>query len=348
MLGDINNSGNTPITQNGVTVNIYKMPEVEPEEGDEVNVIASVGMFNDVQLRVALSSDVTLYGETPVVTPAPTDPPVEGAVTIAEALALADGTENVCVAGTVNFIDGKNVYIQDETAGICLFFTSAPTVALGDKVKATGTRDTYKGLPEIKNVDPSNADQFTVISHGNALPLEEVTLAQIIADNAAYMCRRVFIREAVLGAINNSGNTPLMQNGSSINIYKMPAVDAAEGDTVNVTAVVGIFNTVQLRVAQGSDVELVASPGPTASPEPTTPPEPVDDPIDPTDYPDCVTIAQVLAMSTGSTQTVVGQVAMLFGNYGSLNSVSLQDVENGQIVGLQITAECVSSPTFPT
>ena len=336
MLGDINNSGNTPITQNGVTVNIYKMPEVEPEEGDEVNVIASVGMFNDVQLRVALSSDVTLYGETPVVTPAPTDPPVEGAVTIAEALALADGTENVCVAGTVNFIDGKNVYIQDETAGICLFFTSAPTVALGDKVKATGTRDTYKGLPEIKNVDPSNADQFTVISHGNALPLEEVTLAQIIADNAAYMCRRVFIREAVLGAINNSGNTPLMQNGSSINIYKMPAVDAAEGDTVNVTAVVGIYNTVQLRVAQGSDVELVASPGPTASPEPTTPPEPVDDPIDPADYPDCVTIAQVLAMSTGSTQTVVGQVAMLFGNYGSLNSVSLQDVENGQIVGLQI------------
>ena len=242
--------------------------------------------------------------------------------TIAEALALDDGTADVSVIGTVTFIDGRNVYIQDETAGIDIYFTAAPTVTIGDKIYAKGTRATYKGLPELSGVSPTDEALFTIISSNNELPLEEATIAEILANTSDYMCERVIIKNATIGAPNTSGNTTLTQGESSAVIYKIPECDAVEGDTVNVTAVVSCYNSVQLRVAYADDVEVVAV---------------IPDPIDPADYPDYATIEQILALSSASgTYTVVGQVTFLFGNFGSLNSILLGDVEDNEIIGLQV------------
>ncbi|GEM_PF-1221509 len=312
-LGAVNTSGNTPITQGEASINIYKIPAISFEEGAVVNVTAVVSMFNSVQLRVAAASDVEEYVD---------DNPYDN-ITIAEALAAEINTEGICVIGTVTFVDGKNVYIQDDTAAIDLFLNAASAdVQIGDSVMAVGKRAAYKGLPELSGIDPTNEEQFKILSNGNALPLEEVTVAELLADTDSYICERIVIKGATLGAVNTSGNTPITQGEASINIYKIPAVEAAEGDTVNVTAIVSMFNSVQLRVALAEDVEVVT---------------PVFDPIDPADYPDYTTIAEVLAMAqTGSTVTVVGQVAMKFGNYGDLNSVALGDVEDNEIIGLQV------------
>ena len=322
VMGAVNNNNNTPITQANSTINIYKMPVNDAVQGDYVNVTAVVGMFNTVQLRVALAADVEVANEEPEPTPPPTDEP-QGSVTIAEALAAEVNTEGVCVIGVVTFIDGRNVYIQDATGGIVIYLNSASnSIALGDSVKATGKRATYKGLPELSGVDAANAEQFQILSNGNALPLEDVTIAALLANTDAYICERVRIVGAVMGAVNNGGNTPITQGEASINIYKMPVNDAVEGDSVNVTAVVGMFNTVQLRVALAADVQTVSL---------------IPDPIDPADYPNYTTIANVLAMENVSgTATVVGQVTMKFGNYGQLNSVTLGDVENNKIVGFQV------------
>ena len=250
---------------------------------------------------------------TEELTEEPTEEPTLTAdYTIAEALALDDGTADVSVIGTVTFIDGRNVYIQDETAGIDIYFTAAPTVAIGDKIYAKGTRATYKGLPELSGVSPTDEALFTIISRNNELPLEEVTIAEILANTSDYMCERVIIKNATIGAPNTSGNTTLTQGESSAVIYKIPECDAVEGDTVNVTAVLSCYNSVQLRVAYADDVEVVAV---------------IPDPIDPADYPNYTTIEQILALSSASeTYTVVGQVTFLFGNYGSLNSILLGDV----------------------
>ncbi|MBO4879807.1 MAG: hypothetical protein J5544_06065, partial [Clostridia bacterium] len=312
VLGAVNTSGNTPLTQGESTINIYKIPAVEFEENAEVDVYAVVSMYNTIQLRVALAADVTAAEEEEDY----------GNITIVEALAADSGTENICVVGTVTFVDGKNVYIQDETAGIDLFLNGTTEVALGDKVRAVGTRATYKGLPELSGIDQTDEEQFRILSHGNTLPLEEVTIEALLAEPDAYMCERIIIKEATLGAVNTGGNTPITQGENSVNIYKIPAVEAVEGDTVNVTAVVSMYNTIQLRVALAEDVAVVTL---------------IPDPIDPEDYPDYTTIAQVLAMAqTGGTVTVVGQVTMKFGNFGSLNSVALGDVEDNEIIGLQV------------
>ncbi len=253
--------------------------------------------------------------------PEPTEPPVDyGEVAIAEALAGSAG-ESFTVIGTVTFIDARNVYVEDETGAIDLYLTANPaSLAIGDKVVATGTRAEYKGLPELSGV---NESEMTVISSGNALPRQEVTIEELNSATDDYICERVVIKSATMGAVNNSGNTPITQGESSINIYKMPANEAVEGDTVNVTAVVGMFNSVQLRVAYAEDVEVVV---------------PIPDPIGDDEYTEYKKIDEVLAMDiTGSPEiTVVGQVVYLFGNFGSLNSIIIGDVVDNEIIGLQI------------
>ena len=190
-----------------------------------------------------------------------------GMITIAAARALALD-EYALVQGIVTFIEGKNVYIQDETAGIDLFLTSnAPsTLALGDTVQAYGKRAVYKGLVELTDINPNEAEQFSIVSSGNELPMAVKTIAEILADfngNNMLQSTRVKIESATIGTVNPNNNTLLTQNGSSINIYKVPALTGIEeGDIVDVTAVIGCFNDPQLRVALASDVVLISQPDP--------------------------------------------------------------------------------------
>ncbi len=182
-------------------------------------------------------------------------------ISIEQAKALPDN-EYAMVQGIVNFIDGRNVYVQDGTGGICLYLntnTVPSSLALGDMVQAYGQKTVYNGLYELKNID-GNSSAFTIVSTGNTLPLVVKTIAEVLADGAdALQCTRVMIEDATIGTINTSGNTPLTQGDNSINIYKVPALPGiVEGNVVDVIGVIGYFNTPQLRVAQASDVVLHA------------------------------------------------------------------------------------------
>ena len=194
-------------------------------------------------------------------------------MTIAEAKALSVN-EYALVQGIVTFIDGRNVYVQDNTGGICLFLNSntvPSTLALGDMVQSYGKRANYNGLFELSNINGGNASEFSIISSGNTLPLEVKTIAEVNAGGAdALQCTRVKIEGATIGAINTSGNTPLTQGENSTNIYKVPALtDINEGDMVDVIGVVGYFNAPQIRVALASDVTLNYVPNPQLTLTPT-------------------------------------------------------------------------------
>jgi hypothetical protein len=204
------------------------------------------------------------YNDSPVVSATYIISNAPSVITIAEARALALN-EYALVQGVVTFIDGRNVYIQDETAGIDLFLNNGTTptaLALGDMVQAYGKRATYNGLVELSGINGNEAEQFSILSSGNALPLVVKTIAEILEGGAdALQCTRVKVEGATIGAINPSNNTPLTQDGSTINIYKVPALtDIEEGDVVDVISVVGYFNVPQLRVALASDVTLSETP----------------------------------------------------------------------------------------
>ena len=190
--------------------------------------------------------------------------PAPTLITIAEARALALNGYAL-VQGVVTFIDGRNVYIQDETAGIDLFLNSntvPSTLAIGDMVQAYGKRAAYNGLAELSGINGNDAEQFSILSSGNTLPLAVKTIAEILEGGAdALQCTRVKVEGATIGAINTSGNTPLTQDGASINIYKVPALTGIEeGDLVDVISVIGYFNAPQLRVALADNVTLIETP----------------------------------------------------------------------------------------
>ena len=183
-----------------------------------------------------------------------------GVITIAEAKALANNAFAM-VQGVVTFIDGRNVYVQDETGGICLYLnnnTVPSNLALGDLVQGYGQKTVYKGLIELQNINGSNASEFSILSSGNALPLAVKTVAEILEGSTDVLqSTRVKVEAATIGAINTSGNTPLTQSESTINIYRVPALTGiTEGDIVDVIAVVGYYNAPQLRVAYAEDVVL--------------------------------------------------------------------------------------------
>ncbi|MBR4390932.1 MAG: chitobiase/beta-hexosaminidase C-terminal domain-containing protein [Bacteroidales bacterium] len=222
---------------------------------NETTTVKAIGVKDGFQNSAVATTTYTIQ-----------EPTTTTAITIAEARALALN-EYAQVEGVVTFIDGKNVYIQDATAGIDLFLTSnvPSTLALGDMVSAYGKRADYKGLVELSGINPSDASQFSVLSSGHELPLAVKTIAEILSDHEngtdALQSTRVQIVDATVGTINFSNNTTIIQDDQTLNIYKMPAVDGlASGDVITVTGVVGCFNAPQLRVNSTDDVIVQSTP----------------------------------------------------------------------------------------
>lgn len=192
--------------------------------------------------------------------------------TIAEARALS-ANEYALVEGIVTFIDSRNVYVQDATAGIVLYLNSntvPSSLAIGDEVRGYGRKTVYNGLAELTDINGSNEAAFVIVSSDNELPLVTKTIAEIMNDyNADNMLQstRVSIENAIIGEINPSNNTPITQNGNTLNIYHIPTVEGMiEGDWVNVIGIIGCYNAPQLRVVSADDVEFTHRPTVSVNP----------------------------------------------------------------------------------
>mgnify|MGYP000008106788 CR=1 FL=1 len=190
-------------------------------------------------------------------------------VTIVQAREAAEG--EFIVTGTVIFIDGKNVVIQDETGGINLYCTAAPTgLALGDVVKGVGKRAEYKGLLQLSGASVEKLES------GSLPTPADITVAQV---GEGYESQLVKIVNAKVTAID--GTTVTLSQGegdiaATTTIYRCPAKDnLTVGDTITVTAVVSQFNAYQLRVSSADDIEITddttPDPGPVDPPEPEKP-----------------------------------------------------------------------------
>ena len=82
--------------------------------------------YKNTTINTGYPCDFTLYQYvegtgTPDPGPGPDDPTV---IFISEALAADDGTEKLTVKGVVTLIDGKNIYLQDGTGGICAYLSA--------------------------------------------------------------------------------------------------------------------------------------------------------------------------------------------------------------------------------
>ena len=187
-------------------------------------------------------------------------------MTIAEARAL-NSNDYALVEGIVTFIDSRNIYVQDATAGIVLYLNSNTVpadLAIGDEVRGYGRKTVYNGLAELTDINGSSEAAFVIISSDNELPLATKTIAEILSDYSGdnmLQSTRVSIEHASIGGIDPSNNTPITQDGNTLNIYRIPNVEGMiEGDWVNVIGIIGCYNAPQLRVASSDDVEYTHRP----------------------------------------------------------------------------------------
>ena len=169
---------------------------------------------------------------------------VEYIPTVVEVRALANDTETK-VAGVVNFISGKNVYIQDATAGILVYTTETPNCKVGDKIVAAGKKVIYGGAPEVSGAVIESVEVASV----NAPTVFE-TLAPLLADSLEfkYYATNVKIDGVTIVALD-SYNNPTVEDalGNQALCYKMSVDPTAfpVGTKVSVTAVAGWYNGFQ-------------------------------------------------------------------------------------------------------
>lgn len=200
-------------------------------------------------------TDPTEPSVTDPTQPSETDPsqPEVNTVPIADALSGAAGTE-FTVKGVVTLVDGRNLYLQDKTGGICLRLKSNPTAKLGDTVIGTGTRADFNGLPQLGNGTCQS-------SSGLTLAPKSTTIGAL---TDADICTYVKLTGLEITEIyDNNGqwaqpNITLKDDtGATIQLYKAVVdKDAFKvGDKVDVTAAVGIHNsTYQLRNTLATEV----------------------------------------------------------------------------------------------
>ena len=179
--------------------------------------------------------------------------------TIAQALAGETGAQ-FTVKGVVTLVDGSNIYLQDETGGICAYMSSKPTdIALGDTIVATGERADYRGLPELAKATYEKSSGLTLapkaVTIGNLstadictyVKLSGVEVTEVYDNNGAYTAPNITVKD---------------EEGNSIQLYKAVvnknedgSWEYAVGDVLDICAAVGVYNTtLQLRNTLASEI----------------------------------------------------------------------------------------------
>lgn len=197
------------------------------------------------------------------VIPDSSDPEEPATISIAQALAAGDGTEGLTVKGVVTLIDGKNVYLQDATGGICAYLSADPTdLELGDTIIATGKRATYSGLPELSGATYESSSGLTLTPAVKTIG--DLTTADI--------CTYVTLRNVEVtdvydkdGQYSSPNITMKDSSGNTIQLYKAVVGEKNEdgtwpvkvGDIITITGAVGVYNdTLQLRNTTAGEIVM--------------------------------------------------------------------------------------------
>lgn len=156
----------------------------------------------------------------------------------------------------VSYVYGDRAYLEDTSAGILVFLKGSQTLVAGQKfnglveVKAK----TWNSLPEITSWVPSASMTTETVTE---LPLQVVTVEELINNYEKYEGRRVKVLGATVSKAFSNQNGEITQNGSSIVLRAGDEnIEATLNDIVNVIGFPSIFNTEkQLAIWEQSAIE---------------------------------------------------------------------------------------------
>ena len=172
---------------------------------------------------------------------------------ISEVRAAAAGT-TFTVKGVVNYVSGKNVYVQDETGAICLYLKTADqAIKVGNLLTATGAVKDYNGLCELDGavVVENDADNTAVFDF---ITINANGFAAFVKDYESYECQKVVLKGVKIldMSLLAKGKVDVGVDGAKALVYDKKLSDIikdtefAVGDTVELTAVVTDYKGIEL------------------------------------------------------------------------------------------------------
>ncbi|MDO5301922.1 MAG: CehA/McbA family metallohydrolase [Tissierellia bacterium] len=241
---------NTSITQDGITLSIFRLPKGDYKETDVVNVIGVAGTHNSkAQLRVQAAGDVTIVdpGEGPApVDPLPkvTEDPLTDEkigelkkkypdlLTISDVHEIYENytltqdketlRENVTIVGvaTYAYAGGSSLIIEDVVDGEVLgyqIYGPTETVVPGDIVVAKGNLIYFYGLPEMSGVT-----SMEIAGQGKPVAAQELTFKQINAHASHLVNEYVTVKDVTLPTYNGDGTITFTDDTGSLPSYRSP------------------------------------------------------------------------------------------------------------------------------
>jgi uncharacterized protein len=170
----------------------------------------------------------------------------------------------VQTTGTVTYVAGRNVYMQDATAGIVVYGKADVPVQIGDVLSVKGKLIEFNTLLEI---DAALAD-ITVISSGQAPAAELLTAAQLQEDKEGKLVK---VRNVTVQSYSGGNYTAVDGNGTSLQMRPADASILTTGKTYEeITGVLGSYNNVYQLIPRNVDdiiedstktIAVVATPG---------------------------------------------------------------------------------------
>ena len=292
-------------------------------------ITAVYSVFNDTKQLLIRDTDDVDFND-----PRCGDSGVNGTLkTLAEIRAMYTGTAQTLtgdfkVSGTVisDFLNenlsSRNLIIQDETAGIVVRFTESHNFGLGEIMEININNvelSDFNGLLQLNDVEINQA--FTTCNIGQIEP-RLATVQEILNNEWDWQSTLVKVNMAVLsGGATLSGGTFVTDATGTIDMFTQSFASFAGAflpiGEVDITAIIGDFNGVQLTIRNLDDIEGGDIGG------------------DPTD----ASLADIRALYTGSTINVpnnfqVTGVVVSDAPSGNMHSqnLALQDATGGIIV----------------
>ncbi len=263
ILGTINSAGLTNLTDHeGNVISVFRLTGISSDivAGNIVDVTAIISYYNDgFQLLINPST-----AKTDMVKVSEGVPLVVETVPISTAKAGKDEVYYQ-VEGIVTCIQGRQIFIQDETGGIVVYLSKTPSsapCAVGDRIRVLGAFGNYDGVLELQYVDHTNPDFFEVLSSGHSVVAQPVTIDDLLRDSSVeyeYFAEKVFLNDVSVLEIEENGSVLLWQDDCTIKIYKPASLpEGCEvGSVVDVTATVsGYFYNYELVIADPSCIIL--------------------------------------------------------------------------------------------
>lgn len=228
----------------------------------QVTITGTLGAYFSVPgLRSANAFTIVSEGEAP--------PEAEPVANVQEA--RNSGGELISVEAVVTtgtgFWGGNAFYVQDDTAGIYVYTTSA-AVSPGDRVRLEGKTSTFGGelqlqpsaieilssgneLPEVQTIEPSGVNEET---QGERINLERVTITNLKSVNS--------FGTFEFQAIAENGEQIAIRNDNRNGLtFDQFTAQYKEGDLIHVSGIASKFNsTYQVKTLGFESFDLVNKP----------------------------------------------------------------------------------------